>query len=157
MQYWFAFLMLNFIYVYSYYPFDRHKCTIAFQSWLYDLSLMNLTFEDEEDNSLLQQYRENNQFRLIKTLLQNNIDESDGLNWTIARFSMVMSRRPLYHLFNLVFPCALISLITCLVFLGPPESMDKVFGFRYIFECMYTVLYKCGIVSSYKLIVIIIL
>ena len=87
---------------------------------------MNLTFEKEEDKSLLQQYRENNQFCLVNTLLQNGIDSVNGLNWTIARLSMVMTRRPLYYLFNLVFSCALISLITCLMSLGPPESIDKV-------------------------------
>ena len=112
----------------SYYPFDRHKCSLTFQSWLYDVRYLNVSFAPQKHPS--EQFRENNQFKLLRILFSEEVALADGLEWSLARFSLVIRRRPLYHLFNLVFPCTLLSLITCLVFLGPPDSIDKVFVFR---------------------------
>ena len=39
---------------------------------------------------------------------------------------LIISRKPLYYVFNLIIPCALIATLTLIKFFLPPESGEKV-------------------------------
>lgn len=41
-------------------------------------------------------------------------------------YSLVIRRRPLFYVFNMVFPCLLITLVAFLAFYLPPGSNEKV-------------------------------
>ncbi len=43
-----------------------------------------------------------------------------------CRFTLVMRRKPLYYVMNIMLPCLMLSLLDLLVFCLPPESGEKV-------------------------------
>ena len=53
-------------------------------------------------------------------------DIYEGNMFPDVTFWMVLERRPLYYLFNLMLPCIFITSTAMLVFYLPPESGEKV-------------------------------
>ena len=49
-----------------------------------------------------------------------------GDPYAFMKYSIVIMRRPLFYMFNLVMPCIMITLVALLGFYMPPESGEKV-------------------------------
>ena len=47
-------------------------------------------------------------------------------NFSFVMFEIHIRRRTLYFVFNLIFPCILISLMSLLGFILPPDSSEKI-------------------------------
>jgi hypothetical protein len=69
----------------------------------------------------------NGEWSLVGFPVQKVIDiGADGLEYSRLLFTVVIHRKALYYVTNLVLPCAFITTTILLVFLLPPESGEKV-------------------------------
>ena len=75
-------------------------------------------------------YMESDQWSLsVITYNWKKVKYGEGVDFEeygVAQMFLHIHRRPLYHLLNLMFPVALISVVCSLVFLIPPDSHEKI-------------------------------
>ncbi|CAG5134979.1 unnamed protein product, partial [Candidula unifasciata] len=86
----------------KYFPFDTQHCILEFASWTYDNNGLNLvTYGGPEGD--VSNYKNSTEWELV------------------VKFSCceVPYRRPLFYVFNMVFPCILITLVALLGFYMP--------------------------------------
>ena len=109
-----------------YFPFDEQTCEMIFASWTFDGFFLDLNVNSKEGDQT--NYIQNGEWHLVRL----------GVNKVIRKYScceqpypeiyykLVIRRRPLYYVFNMVLPCLLITVVAFLGFFLPPGSSDKV-------------------------------
>ncbi|XP_061681191.1 5-hydroxytryptamine receptor 3A [Syngnathoides biaculeatus] len=123
------------------FPFDVQNCTFTFGSYMHTIRDVRvspaLTFEEMSGNS--KRYLEaSGEWELVDLLgeasiLQFGIDE-----WDIITFWVVIKRRPVLYVVNLLIPSAFLMLIDILSFYLPPHSVDRA-SFKMTLILGYTV------------------
>ncbi|XP_068137397.1 5-hydroxytryptamine receptor 3A-like [Hyperolius riggenbachi] len=123
------------------FPFDVQNCSLTFGSYMHtvrDVRLgLALPVEQILQNSL--QYLETSgEWELLRIegtpdILRFGIDE-----WDIITFWVVIRRRPLLYVVNLLIPSAFLMLIDILSFFLPPHSTDRA-SFKMTLLLGYTV------------------
>ncbi|CAF1415569.1 unnamed protein product [Adineta ricciae] len=109
----------------QYFPFDRQVCGLKFASWIYDISSVKYELVATND----QQQSEN-----IRNSGWAILDVKQGLVWRTKNnktygelvYGVHIRRRPLYYIFNVIIPCAMLSCLTCMSFWLPTSSGEKV-------------------------------
>ncbi|CAF0782083.1 unnamed protein product [Adineta ricciae] len=109
----------------QYFPFDRQVCGLKFASWIYDISSIKYELVATND----QQQSEN-----IRNSGWAILDVKQGLVWRTKNnktygelvYGVHIRRRPLYYIFNVIIPCAMLSCLTCMSFWLPTSSGEKV-------------------------------
>ena len=109
-----------------YFPFDEQICNLTFASWTMDLLRLNLdinTFEGDATN-----YIENGEWRMIKLMASRRLKKYSCCEelYPEVIYTLRIRRRPLFYVFNMVFPCLLITLVAFLGFYLPPDCSEKV-------------------------------
>uniref|UniRef100_A0A667X3Z0 5-hydroxytryptamine (serotonin) receptor 3A n=1 Tax=Myripristis murdjan TaxID=586833 RepID=A0A667X3Z0_9TELE len=116
------------------FPFDVQNCTFTFGSYMVSPAL---TFEEMSGNS--KRYLEaSGEWELVvilgeASILQFGIDE-----WDIITFWVVIKRRPVLYVVNLLIPSSFLMLIDILSFYLPPHSVDRA-SFKMTLILGYTV------------------
>ncbi|CAF0895321.1 unnamed protein product [Adineta steineri] len=107
------------------FPFDEQNCTLKFGSWSFDESGVNLTSEGDQGQS--DAYVKNAEWDLLNfTAVRNAFAyECCPTVYPFVLFTIHIRRRTLYYVVNIVVPCVLISFMTILGFLLPPDSGEK--------------------------------
>ncbi|XP_022096448.1 neuronal acetylcholine receptor subunit alpha-9-like [Acanthaster planci] len=110
----------------SFFPFDEQRCPLKFGSWAYNgfqIDLVNRSLSGDTSA-----YIDNGEWELVGMPVRNNIAYylCCVAPFPDVTFTIVIRRRPLFYLFNLLVPCMLISLITVLDFYLPADSGEKV-------------------------------
>ncbi|XP_023322147.1 acetylcholine receptor subunit alpha-1-A [Eurytemora carolleeae] len=110
----------------KYFPFDDQTCNLKLSSWMYDgtkLNVMNRT-----SNIDLENYVPNGEWELLEARLVRTeqyypccIEPYPSMTVTIR-----IRRKTLYYMYNIVFPCMMMSSLTVLVFCLPPDSGEKI-------------------------------
>ncbi|CAI9558588.1 unnamed protein product [Staurois parvus] len=123
------------------FPFDVQNCSLTFGSYMHtvrDVRLgLALPVEQILQNSL--QYLETSgEWELLRIegtpdILRFGIDE-----WDIITFRVVIRRRPILYVVNLLIPSAFLMLIDILSFFLPPHSTDRA-SFKMTLLLGYTV------------------
>ncbi|KAG8190481.1 hypothetical protein JTE90_016719 [Oedothorax gibbosus] len=125
----------------AWFPFDEQNCSMKFASWSYDGFRVNVVIQTREGD--LSNYVENGEWDLVAMLVERNEvyysccqDETTPFKtssistlqepYPDVTFHMVMRRRPLFYVFNLILPCMLITGIALLSFYMPSDSGEKV-------------------------------
>lgn len=108
------------------FPFDDQICEMKFGSWSYDESKINLT--SKADTIDLSTYTESGEWEIIKVSATRNEEKYEccAEPYIDITFKMHIRRRALYYGFNLIIPCALISMLTLLTFILPPGEGEKI-------------------------------
>ena len=110
----------------TYFPFDIQKCRLKFGSWTYDgfqVDILNRTSEVDISN-----YVNNGEWDLKSISIVRNVvfyaccEEP----FPDVTFFIVIQRRTLYYMYNVVFPCVMMSALTLMVFCLPPDSGEKI-------------------------------
>nr|KAG5703101.1 hypothetical protein BaRGS_012163 [Batillaria attramentaria] len=110
----------------TYFPFDYQTCTLKFGSWTYDGYQVDVTNRTKEVD--LSNYVVNGEWELIYIKIVRNVvryaccDEP----FPDVTFFIKIRRRTLYYMYNVVFPCVMMSALTLLVFCLPPDSGEKI-------------------------------
>ncbi len=110
----------------QWFPFDDQFCTMKFGSWTYDGSEINLTsMSDQIDIST---YQPSGEWDLIEAPVKRSV-----LRYACCpqpyidiTFTFHIRRRALNFVFNLIVPCALVSSLSLLTFILPPDAGEKI-------------------------------
>ncbi|XP_057378607.1 neuronal acetylcholine receptor subunit alpha-10-like isoform X1 [Daphnia carinata] len=110
----------------EYFPFDEQKCSMKFSSWTYDGLQVNLLNQAEEGD--LSNYVPNGEWDLIDLVVERNVVFYSCCEepYPDITFHIVLRRRPLFYVFNLILPCVLITGIALMSFYMPSDSGEKV-------------------------------
>ena len=101
-------------------------CDLKFGSWSYDgtkLDIMNRSVSGDTTS-----YRSNGEWDLVGMPLKRNVMYYGCCPepYPDLTFWLIIRRRPLYYIFNLIMPTIFITLTALLVFYLPSESGEKV-------------------------------
>ena len=110
----------------TYFPFDDQVCKMKFGSWAYDglqVDLVNRsTFVD------LSNYVYSGEWELLDIrVVRNEVYYACcDVPYPDVTFYVVMRRKTLYYLFNIIFPCLWLTILSLLGFWLPPDSGEKI-------------------------------
>ncbi|XP_007447120.1 PREDICTED: acetylcholine receptor subunit beta-like [Lipotes vexillifer] len=121
----------------TYFPFDWQNCTMVFSSYSYDSSEVSLQTGLGPDGQERQEvhihegtFIENGQGEIIhkaSRLIQPPVDPRGGgeRRPEEVTFYLIIRRKPLFYLVNVIAPCILITLLAIFVFYLPPDAGEK--------------------------------
>ncbi|KAM5274651.1 acetylcholine receptor subunit beta isoform 2-T2 [Ctenodactylus gundi] len=121
----------------TYFPFDWQNCTMVFSSYSYDSSEVSLQPGLGPDGQERQEiyihegtFIENGQWEIIhkpSRLIQPPGDPKGGREGQHQQvtFYLIIRRKPLFYLVNVIAPCILITVLAIFVFYLPPDAGEK--------------------------------
>ncbi|XP_072040023.1 neuronal acetylcholine receptor subunit alpha-7-like isoform X1 [Amphiura filiformis] len=107
------------------FPFDTQHCTLRFGSWSYDEDHLNLT-PMNNSNGIGKYFIENGVWHLEDVQVKNVVNVYPEGTFPEVVYTILLRRRPLFHVFSFSLPCGLLSLLNLLAFILPTESGEKV-------------------------------
>ncbi|KAG1704406.1 Neuronal acetylcholine receptor subunit alpha-7 [Nymphon striatum] len=111
----------------AYFPFDEQRCKMKFASWTYDGKQLNLLTQTSKGD--ISNYVSNGEWDLIDMVAERNVvhysccPDDPYMDITLH---IILRRRPLFYVFNLILPCILITVIALMSFYMPSDSGEKV-------------------------------
>ncbi|XP_040287019.1 acetylcholine receptor subunit delta [Bufo bufo] len=124
----------------NYFPFDWQNCSLKFSSLSYNAKEINLRLKEETDSETKRKYpvewividreafTENGEWEIVHIPAKINIDRSvspDSTKYQDITFYLIIKRKPLFYIINILSPCVLIALMANLVFYLPADSGEK--------------------------------
>ena len=109
-----------------YFPFDIQNCSMDFASWTFDnYKLRMIKIADEGD---LTNYIPSSEWELMSfTPNMYSVKFSCCPEfYDFMTYHIVLKRRPLFYLFNMMMPCILITMVALLGFYMPSDSGEKI-------------------------------
>lgn len=109
-----------------YFPFDEQACDMVFASWTFDGFFIDLNVNSKEGD--VTNYIKNGEWHLVNLTATkiSKIYSCCEEPYPEIHYHLIIRRRPLYYVFNMVFPCLLITLVAFLGFYLPPGSTEKI-------------------------------
>ncbi|XP_070545497.1 neuronal acetylcholine receptor subunit alpha-10-like [Ptychodera flava] len=108
------------------FPFDTQKCKMKFGSWSYDGYGIDLASDFGEAD--LSNFMSNGEWDLLSAKAKRNViyykccqEPYPDLTYTV-----VMKRRPLFYIINIILPNIFIAMLTLVGFYLPAESGEKI-------------------------------
>ncbi|PIO62183.1 Cation transporter family protein, partial [Teladorsagia circumcincta] len=110
----------------SLFPFDEQRCSLKFGSWTYHGFQVDIT--NRSGNIDLTNYVPSGEFDLVKVYQKRRVVKYTCCPepYPDITFFIHIRRKTLYYLYNIVFPCLMMSVLTLLVFILPPDSGEKI-------------------------------
>ncbi|KAL6731984.1 hypothetical protein Aduo_002796 [Ancylostoma duodenale] len=110
----------------SLFPFDEQKCSLKFGSWTYHGFQVDIV--NRSENIDLTNYVPSGEFDLVKVYQKRRVVKYTCCPepYPDITFFIYIRRKTLYYLYNIVFPCLMMSVLTLLVFVLPPDSGEKI-------------------------------
>ncbi|XP_061740020.1 5-hydroxytryptamine receptor 3A-like [Nerophis ophidion] len=123
------------------FPFDVQNCTFTFGSYMHTIRDVRvspaLTFKEISGNS--KRYLEaSGEWELVDILGETSILQFGIDEWDVITFWVVIKRRPVLYVVNLLIPSSFLMLIDILSFYLPPHSVDRA-SFKMTLILGYTV------------------
>ncbi|CAB1434113.1 unnamed protein product, partial [Pleuronectes platessa] len=119
------------------FPFDWQNCTMQFRSYTYDLTEIDLQYALDSKGKEIREILLDDGYTGEKT--HGRMDE--GGEWHIKHkparkvvsddmyedmvFYLIIERKPLYYVLNIILPCILITIIAIFNFYLPPDAGEK--------------------------------
>ncbi|KAJ8282886.1 hypothetical protein COCON_G00054050 [Conger conger] len=113
----------------TYFPFDWQNCSMVFHSYTYDSSEVELHHALDDDGREIreviydQSYSEGGEWIIRHQPSRKNVHRAD--NYEDITFYLIMERKPMYYVFNIIIPCILITIIAIFNFYLPPDAGEK--------------------------------
>uniref|UniRef100_A0A914DII9 Uncharacterized protein n=1 Tax=Acrobeloides nanus TaxID=290746 RepID=A0A914DII9_9BILA len=110
----------------TYFPFDSQRCSLKFGSWTYHGFQVDVT--NRSSSVDLSNYVTSGEFELVKVHQKRRVITYSCCPepYPDITFYIHIRRKTLYYFYNVIFPCALLSILTLLVFFLPPDSGEKI-------------------------------
>ncbi|XP_045169531.1 ligand-gated ion channel 4-like [Mercenaria mercenaria] len=111
----------------KYFPYDIQNCTMEFASWTYGMDKLNIISDIQSGD--ISNYVPSSEWELLDYQPKRSVETFSCCPdepVPFMKYYIVIKRRPLFYLFNMVMPCVLITIVALLGFYMPPESGEKV-------------------------------
>ncbi|CAL8281642.1 unnamed protein product [Lota lota] len=115
----------------NYFPFDWQNCSMVFRSETYSANEVELYLKEEDNHTLEwvdidpEAFTENGEWaikhRPAKKLI-NPLYTKDDLEYQEVVFFLIIQRKPLFYIINIIAPCVLFSSLGLLVFFLPAKA-----------------------------------
>ena len=109
----------------TYFPFDDQHCHLKFGSWAYSGLQINLTTKYDTAEIDPNLYIQSGEWELRKITVENYVQYypcCPAEPYPAVIYSIIIRRRVLYYVFNIIIPCIWLSILTCVGFYLPHES-----------------------------------
>ncbi|NWU99005.1 ACHG protein, partial [Upupa epops] len=116
----------------TYFPFDWQNCTMVFQSQTYSANEINLLLTVEEGQTVEwiaidpEAFTENGEWaikhRPARKVINSEQFTPDDIQYQQIIFYLIIQRKPLFYVINIIVPCVLISAMAVLVYFLPAKA-----------------------------------
>uniref|UniRef100_A0A3B3ZFM8 Uncharacterized protein n=1 Tax=Periophthalmus magnuspinnatus TaxID=409849 RepID=A0A3B3ZFM8_9GOBI len=116
----------------TYFPFDYQNCTLAFRSQTYSANEVDLTLAVGETGQTIEwvdidpeAFTENGEWAIVHRPARKKIDprySPDDLEYQEIMFNLIIQRKPLFYIINIILPCSLISSLVVLAYFLPAQG-----------------------------------
>lgn len=113
----------------KYFPFDTQHCTMTFGSWSFTGNKLRLHFLNNQSQRIdLSNYAKNAELDILSAegKLNRIVYKCCPDSYFDITYTLVMKRRPLFYINNLILPCIVLALLTGVSFLFPPETGERI-------------------------------
>ncbi|XP_071103597.1 neuronal acetylcholine receptor subunit alpha-10-like [Haliotis cracherodii] len=109
-----------------YFPFDSQRCTLKFGSWTYDKAQVDLINRSELAD--ISNYITNGEWRLTtyQVVRHEVVYPIGDAVYPDVTITLVIHRRILYYVLNILFPCFWLNILSVLTFCLPPDAGEKI-------------------------------
>lgn len=110
----------------TYFPFDKQRCPLKFGSWTYNKAQVDITATNGTVDVV--GYTSNGEWLLIGHSIERHetkypISSDIYPDVTVV---IVIQRRILYYVLNIIFPCFWLNILSCLTFWLPSDAGEKI-------------------------------
>ncbi|XP_008577654.1 PREDICTED: acetylcholine receptor subunit delta isoform X2 [Galeopterus variegatus] len=122
----------------TYFPFDWQNCSLKFSSLKYTAKEITLSLKQEKEQGRPypvewiiidpEGFTENGEWEIVHRPARVNVDPHaplDSPSRQDVTFYLIIRRKPLFYIINILVPCVLISFMVNLVFYLPADSGEK--------------------------------
>ena len=112
----------------EYFPFDTQRCKLKIGSWTYDGFDIDLQVVESTKGISLTNLETNSVWELKSVHVQRNSIKYKccPAPYIDVTYTFEFRRKPLYYIMAIIFPSVLLSLLSCISFLFPPGSGERV-------------------------------
>ncbi|TNN25149.1 Acetylcholine receptor subunit beta [Liparis tanakae] len=109
----------------EYFPFDWQNCTMQFRSYTYDSTEIEIQYaldskgKEIREIQLDEAYTEGGEWHITHRPCRKNMNDDLYEDMT---FYLIIERKPLYYVLNIILPCILITIIAIFNFYLPPDA-----------------------------------
>ncbi|CAH8664994.1 unnamed protein product [Dicrocoelium dendriticum] len=124
------------------FPFDEQTCHMKFGSWTYDGNRLDVSFINNEQHVLLDDYTESNEWEIFARPAMRNVKYYPCCQepYPDLTYFLFLRRNAAFFSYILVLPCVLLSSLTLVIFWLPPESPAKMVLGMNIFVAFFLLL-----------------
>ncbi|PVD38330.1 hypothetical protein C0Q70_00942 [Pomacea canaliculata] len=111
----------------KYFPFDLQTCHVKFGSWTYNGNKLNIDFVSNQSFDL-SDFVFSNEWDIVENYARRTVKYytcCKDAPFPDLTFTLTIKRKVAFYTFILLIPCALLSLLTLVIFWVPPESPAK--------------------------------
>uniref|UniRef100_A0A671WQK9 Acetylcholine receptor subunit epsilon n=1 Tax=Sparus aurata TaxID=8175 RepID=A0A671WQK9_SPAAU len=116
----------------TYFPFDYQNCTLAFRSQTYSANEVDLILAVGETEETIEwvdidpeAFTENGEWAIVHRPGRKMINKRyspDDLEYQEILFNLIIQRKPLFYVINIILPCSLISSLVVLAYFLPAQA-----------------------------------
>ncbi|XP_065065748.1 neuronal acetylcholine receptor subunit alpha-5-like [Rhopilema esculentum] len=110
----------------TYFPFDKQICSLKYGSWAYDSSGINMMADNRP--VVTSQYINSSEWEIVEGLKTRNSVKYACCPYPYldVTVKLVLKRKPLYYIFNVITPCLVLAVTILFGFFLPPESGERI-------------------------------
>ena len=112
----------------EYFPFDTQNCQLKIGSWTYNGLDLDLQFRESTKGISLANLEANSVWELKSVKVKRNsvIYACCPAPYVDLTYTFEFRRKPLYYIMTIIFPSVLLSFLSCISFLFPAGSGERV-------------------------------